>query len=58
MVVFNHINREELVTLLLAVMVDNNPPTDSDLVEKFSNIGWDIYTTIAEQKEEKFNVIQ
>lgn len=58
MVIFNHTNREELVTLLLGVMVDNNPPTDSELVEKFSNIGWDIYTTIAEQNEEKFNVIQ
>ncbi|KAL1491584.1 hypothetical protein ABEB36_012159 [Hypothenemus hampei] len=58
MVVFNHTNRQDLVNLILTVMVENQPPTESDLVEKFCNIAWDIYTIIDAINEEKFNMIK
>lgn len=57
MIIFNQHNREDLLNLILGVMVDNEPPKDSELVEKFCNIGWEIYTTIDGQNEERFNKI-
>ncbi|ENN73943.1 hypothetical protein YQE_09445, partial [Dendroctonus ponderosae] len=58
MIVFNHNNREDLIAYILAVMVDNVVPEGSELVEKFSKIGLDIYTSIDGQAEDKYNSVK
>ncbi|XP_050305305.1 protein PTCD3 homolog, mitochondrial [Anthonomus grandis grandis] len=58
MIIFNHHNREDLINYLLTVMVENEPPKDSKLIENFGNIAWDIYNTIDGQNEERFNSVQ
>lgn len=55
MIMFDHIHREALVEQVLNMMVNNEPPQGSDLVERFSNIGWDLYTTVEGQTEERYN---
>ncbi|XP_066156302.1 small ribosomal subunit protein mS39 [Euwallacea fornicatus] len=54
MVIFGHNLRADLINLILKVIVDNKPD-NSETTEKFSKIGWDIYTTIEGQDEQKFN---
>ncbi|XP_055379894.1 protein PTCD3 homolog, mitochondrial [Condylostylus longicornis] len=55
MVIFDHINRESLVTMILKMMVENKPnPEDvsqQNLTEKFGEIAMDIFTKIEEQSE-------
>lgn len=58
MIVFNHSKREDLIDYTLAVMVDNPVPEGSELVEKFSKIGLDIYTSIEEQSEDRYNQVK
>ncbi|CAG9769345.1 unnamed protein product [Ceutorhynchus assimilis] len=57
-IVFNQHNREDLLNLILSVMVDNKPKQDTELVEKFANIGWDIYETIDGQNQERYSNLQ
>ncbi|XP_058126412.1 small ribosomal subunit protein mS39 [Anopheles ziemanni] len=53
MVQFDHTGRENLVNLLLHIMVSNQPvadePRHADLVQRFANIGWDLYSRMEER---------
>ncbi|XP_066247105.1 small ribosomal subunit protein mS39 [Euwallacea similis] len=57
MVIFSHNLRGDLINLILRVMVDNEPD-NSQITKTFSEIGWDIYTTVEGQDEQKFNTVQ
>lgn len=48
MTVFDHTSREDLLTELLQIMV-NNKPEEAQLTEKFANISWDIYNMVVNQ---------
>ncbi|KAF2890733.1 hypothetical protein ILUMI_15440, partial [Ignelater luminosus] len=50
MVIFDQTDRENLLTLILKIMI-NNEPIQSDLIAKFSNIAWDIWNKIEDQDE-------
>lgn len=56
MIIFDHTYREDLVTELLSVMVDN-PADTSELTEKFAAVAWDVYKTIDNQNTERTNKI-
>ncbi|KAJ8928157.1 hypothetical protein NQ314_019304 [Rhamnusium bicolor] len=58
MTIFDHTNRENLIDSILNIMVYNEPPTDPELRERFSYIGWDIYTKIENQNENRFNKLR
>lgn len=54
-VIFDQNLRERLIDAVLNIMVNNPAKEDSELVQKFFNIAWDIYTAISEQRLEKIN---
>ncbi|XP_058452761.1 small ribosomal subunit protein mS39 [Malaya genurostris] len=47
MIQFELINRENLLFLVLQIMLAN-PPTSSELVDRFTTIAWDMYTRLEE----------
>lgn len=49
MVMFDHTDRENLLSAVLNIMVSN--PVPDDLVEKFAEIGWDVWVKVEEQPE-------
>lgn len=54
MIVFDHTNREKLITHILKIMVENEPLEDNlELNEKFANVAWDIYDRIEGQSEHR-----
>lgn len=54
MVLFDHTDRENLLTAILNIMCSNKPEKDDeDLNEKFAKIAWDIWTKIEEQPLER-----
>lgn len=57
MVIFDHINREPLVTQAIRLLVDNRPnvtiPMHTGLDEKFGHIGWQIWEKIENQPASK-----
>lgn len=48
MTVFDHVDREDLLTEMLQIMVSNKPE-DKELVERFAVVGWDLYNIIENQ---------
>lgn len=52
MVLFDHTDRENLLNLVLKIMVSNKPENE-ELDEKFAKIGWEIWTKIEEQSQER-----
>jgi pentatricopeptide repeat domain-containing protein 3 len=61
MLLFDMINRENLLNLLTRIMLENKPmaslPYHEGLVERFSAIGYDMYTKIEEKNENRTNPI-
>ncbi|KAK7874266.1 hypothetical protein R5R35_006301 [Gryllus longicercus] len=52
MVVFDHVERENVVTTLLDSMARNKLPEESELISQFGNIAWDIWKRQEEDVEE------
>ncbi|XP_030751903.1 protein PTCD3 homolog, mitochondrial [Sitophilus oryzae] len=55
MIIFEHSNRENLVNRVLNLMVNAHTADETDLAEKFGTIAWDIYTSINDNEERKYN---
>ncbi|KAI4458769.1 pentatricopeptide repeat domain-containing protein 3 [Holotrichia oblita] len=53
MTIFDHTDREKLISSILNIMVNNHPEDKPDLVEKFGIIAWDIFTKIENQNEHR-----
>jgi pentatricopeptide repeat domain-containing protein 3 len=55
MLLFDHINRENLLDMLTRIMIQNKPnpsfPQQENLEEKFASIGYDMFTKIEEKNE-------
>lgn len=54
--IFDHANRENILNLLLNIMV-NNQDGDATMVEKLSNIAWDIWNKVEYQSEHRTKVL-
>ncbi|KAF5301509.1 hypothetical protein FQR65_LT08812 [Abscondita terminalis] len=54
-IIFDHINRENLINLVLNILVSSRNVDNVSLPERFSAIAWDIYTKIENQNENKTN---
>nr|CAD7201210.1 unnamed protein product [Timema douglasi] len=57
MVIFDHTDRENLVTDILAGMVRNQPPSE-DLTAKFAKVAWDIWTKLEAQDQERYRQLR
>nr|CAD7269152.1 unnamed protein product [Timema shepardi] len=57
MVIFDHTDRENLVTDILAGMVRNQPPSE-DLTTKFAKVAWDIWTKLEAQDQERYRQLR
>ncbi|KAJ8979588.1 hypothetical protein NQ317_019476 [Molorchus minor] len=55
MTIFDHTSRENLIDTVLNIMINNEPPIESELTQKFADIGWNIYEKIDTQDENRFN---
>lgn len=53
MIVFDQLDRENLVLSILNIMVSNKPEGTSELNTQFGKTAWDIYTKIDSQDPEK-----
>ncbi|GJQ75501.1 hypothetical protein Trydic_g17588 [Trypoxylus dichotomus] len=53
MIVFDNTDRENLLDTILNVMTNNPPENKSDLLEQFAGIGWDIFSRVQNQNENK-----
>ncbi|XP_060532689.1 small ribosomal subunit protein mS39 [Cylas formicarius] len=56
MTIFDQVNREKLITLVLNIMVENSPQVGTDLAIAFSNIAKNIYENIENQNPERTNL--
>lgn len=54
MILFDHTDRENLLTSILNIMCTNKPEKDSEVYnKKFAKIAWEIWTKIEEQPPER-----
>ncbi|CAO1403561.1 unnamed protein product [Diamesa tonsa] len=55
MILFDHINRENLLQLIMQIMIQNKPdetmPTQQNLKEQFGAVAWDIWVKIEDKNE-------
>lgn len=58
MKIFDHTDQENLVTATLNILVSNQPPAGSKLVEQVAQVGWDVWEKINNQNEMKRNKIR
>lgn len=58
MVLFDHTDRENLLTSILNIMVTNKPADGSVLNEQFAKIAWAIWTKIEEQPETRIKKLK
>lgn len=58
MKIFDHTDQENLITATLYILVSNQPPAGSKLIEQFATIGWDVWEKIKDQNEMKRNKIR
>ncbi|KAL3265472.1 hypothetical protein HHI36_009676 [Cryptolaemus montrouzieri] len=57
MIIFDLCRKESILNFVIDIMISNEPKNDPDLVEKFANIGADIYEKVMNQNEMKTNLI-
>ncbi|KAB0802204.1 hypothetical protein PPYR_04390 [Photinus pyralis] len=55
-VIFDHANRENILTLILNIMI-NNGNREAQIVEKLSNVAWDIWSKVEYQQEHRTKVL-
>nr|CAH7761664.1 unnamed protein product [Callosobruchus chinensis] len=58
MIIFDHINRENLIMSVLDIIENNKPEEGSKFNEIFSGIVWDLFTRLEEQGEQRFNKLR
>ncbi|KAK4883101.1 hypothetical protein RN001_006420 [Aquatica leii] len=56
-IIFDHVNRENLINLVLNILVSSENAESATLAERFSTIAWDIWNKIENQNENKINKI-
>lgn len=57
MIIFDHTNRENLVTLVLEIMTSNEV-NDKEMIENFAKIAWDVWNKIENQNPERIQKLK
>ncbi|VEN56252.1 unnamed protein product [Callosobruchus maculatus] len=58
MIIFDHINRENLIESVLNIIENNKPEDGSKFHEIFAGIAWDLFNRLEEQGEQRFNKLR
>lgn len=53
MIIFDHLNRKKLIEMILSIISENVLDKDDPLLGNFAKIGWDIYSKIDSQGEDR-----
>ncbi|CAH1987692.1 unnamed protein product [Acanthoscelides obtectus] len=58
MIIFDHINRENLIESILNILDSNKPEAESNLIEVFSCIAWDLFKRLEDEGDNRFNKLR